>query len=185
MSGDMENDMDLRMQKSIVALKSELATIRTGRANAALLDHVTVPYYGSEVPVSQIGNISVPEPRMLMIAPWEKSILGDLEKAILKSDLGLNPTSDGEVIRIVLPELTEDRRRDLVKQVKAVGEKAKVSVRNIRRDANDAVKKQVKDEGMSEDESKRLQDYIQKITDKFVAEIDQVVEHKDKDILTV
>jgi len=184
-SGDMENDMDLRMQKSIVALKSELATIRTGRANAALLDHVTVPYYGSEVPVSQIGNISVPEPRMLMIAPWEKSILGDLEKAILKSDLGLNPTSDGEVIRIVLPELTEDRRRDLVKQVKAVGEKAKVSVRNIRRDANDAVKKQVKDEGMSEDESKRLQDYIQKITDKFVAEIDQVVEHKDKDILTV
>ena len=185
MSSDMGNDMDHRMQKSIVALKSELATIRTGRANAALLDHVTVPYYGSEVPVSQIGNISVPEPRMLMITPWEKSILGDLEKAILKSDLGLNPTNDGEVIRIVLPELTEDRRRDLVKQVKAVGEKAKVSVRNIRRDANDGVKKQVKDEGMSEDESKRLQDGIQKITDKFVAEIDQIIEHKDKDILTV
>jgi len=184
-SSDMENDMGHRMQKSIVALKSELATIRTGRANAALLDHVTVPYYGSEVPVSQIGNISVPEPRMLMIAPWEKTILGDLEKAILKSDLGLNPTNDGEVIRIVLPELTEDRRRDLVKQVKAVGEKAKVSMRNIRRDANDDVKKQVKDEGMSEDESKRLQDGIQKITDKFVAEIDQIVEHKDKDILTV
>jgi len=181
----MSSDMENRMQKSIAALKSELATIRTGRANAALLDHVTVPYYGSEVPVSQIGSISVPEPRMLMISPWEKTILGDLEKAILKSDLGLNPSSDGEVIRIVLPELTEDRRRDLVKQVKAVGEKAKVSIRNIRRDANDAVKKQVKDEGLSEDESKRLQDRIQKITDRFVSEIDQIVEHKEKDILTV
>ncbi len=181
----MSSHMENRMQKSIAALKSELATIRTGRANAALLDHVTVPYYGSEVPVSQIGSISVPEPRMLMISPWEKTVLGDLEKAILKSDLGLNPASDGEVIRIVLPELTEDRRRDLVKQVKAVGEKAKVSIRNIRRDANDAVKKQVKDEGISEDESKRLQDSIQKITDRFVSEIDQIVEHKEKDILTV
>ena len=181
----MSSNIENRMQKSIAALKSELATIRTGRANAALLDHVTVPYYGSEVPVSQVGNISVPEPRMLMITPWEKSILGDLEKAILKSDLGLNPTSDGEVIRIVLPELTEDRRRDLVKQVKAVGEKAKVSVRNIRRDANDAVKKQVKDEGLSEDESKRLQENIQKVTDRFVAEIDEIVENKDKEILTV
>ncbi len=181
----MSSDMENRMQKSIAALKSELATIRTGRANAALLDHVTVPYYGSEVPVSQIGSISVPEPRMLMISPWEKTILGDLEKAILKSDLGLNPASDGEVIRIVLPELTEDRRKDLVKQVKAVGERAKVSIRNIRRDANDAVKKQVKDEGLSEDESKRLQDRIQKITDRFVSEIDQIVEHKEKDILTV
>ncbi len=181
----MSSDMESRMQKSIAALKSELATIRTGRANAALLDHVTVPYYGSEVPVSQIGSISVPEPRMLMIAPWEKTILGDLEKAILKSDLGLNPASDGEVIRIVLPELTEDRRRDLVKQVKAAGEKAKVSIRNIRRDANDVVKKQVKDDGMSEDESKRLQDGIQKVTDRFVSEIDQIFEHKEKDILTV
>jgi len=181
----MISDMESRMQKSIVALKSELATIRTGRANAALLDHVKVPYYGSDVPVSQIGSISVPEPRMLMIAPWEKTILGDLEKAILKSDLGLNPSSDGEVIRIILPELTEDRRRELVKQVKAVGEKAKVSIRNIRRDANDAAKKQTKDESMSEDECKRLQEGIQKSTDTFVAEIDQIVEHKDKEILTV
>ncbi len=181
----MSSNMESRMQKSISALKSELATIRTGRANAALLDHVKVSYYGSDVPVSQVGNISVPEPRMLMIMPWEKSILGDLEKAILKSDLGLNPTSDGEGIRIVLPELTEDRRKDLVKQVKAVGEKAKVSVRNIRRDANDAVKKQVKDEGLSEDESKRLQERIQKTTDQFVAEIDGIVENKDKEILTV
>ena len=181
----MKQDMEIRMEKTIAALKSELATIRTGRANAALLDHVRVNYYGSDVPVAQVGNISVPEPRMLMIAPWEKTILGDIEKAILKSDLGLNPTSDGEVIRIVLPELTEDRRKDLVKQVKAVGEKAKVSIRNIRRDANDAVKKQVKDEGLSEDESKRLQEEIQKVTDRFTAEVDQVVEHKEHDILTV
>ncbi len=181
----MKQDMEIRMEKTIAALKSELATIRTGRANAALLDHVRVNYYGSDVPVAQVGNISVPEPRMLMIAPWEKTILGDIEKAILKSDLGLNPTSDGEVIRIVLPELTEDRRKDLVKQVKAVGEKAKVSIRNIRRDANDAVKKQVKDEGLSEDESKRLQEEIQKVTDRFTAEVDQVVEHKEQDILTV
>jgi len=181
----MFKDMEARMEKSISSLKSELATIRTGRANAALLDHVRISYYGSEVPVSQIGNISVPEPRMLMISPWEKTILGDLEKAILKSDLGLTPSNDGDVVRIILPELTEDRRKDLVKQVKSVGEKAKVSVRNIRRDANDDVKKQVKDEGLPEDESKRLQDQIQKITDRFIAEVDKVVEHKESDILTV
>jgi len=181
----MSTDLQSKMQKSITALRSELATIRTGRANSALLDHVKVNYYGSDVPVSQIGNISVPEPRMLMITPWEKNILGDLEKAILKSDLGLNPSNDGEVIRIILPELTEDRRKDLVKQVKAAGEKTKVSLRNIRRDANDAIKKQVKDEGLPEDEGKRQQDQIQKITDKFVAETDQVIEHKETDILTV
>ncbi len=174
-----------RMEKSIAALKSELATIRTGRANAALLDQVRVSYYGSEVPLSQVGNISVPEPRMLVIAPWEKSIIGDIEKAILKSDLGLTPTNDGEVIRIVLPELTEDRRKELVKQVRASSEKAKVSIRNIRRDANDDVKKQIKDEGLSEDEGKRLQEKIQKITDGFIAEVDQTIEHKETDILTV
>jgi len=177
--------VEKRMEKTIASLKSELATIRTGRANAALLDHVRVSYYGSDVPVSQIGNISVPEPRMLMVAPWEKTALGDLEKAILASDLGLNPSNDGEVIRIILPELTEDRRKDLVKQVKQVGEKAKVSVRNIRRDGNDDVKKQAKDESLPEDEVKRMQDKVQKITDRFIAEVDAVVEHKEKDILTV
>lgn len=181
----MFSDLETKMQKSITALRSELASIRTGRANSALLDHIRVNYYGSDVPVSQIGNISVPEARMLMITPWEKSILGDLEKAILKSDLGLNPSSDGEVIRIVLPELTEDRRKDLVKQVKAAGEKTKVSLRNVRRDANDSIKKQVKDDALPEDESKRQQDQIQKITDKFVTETDQVIEHKESDILTV
>jgi len=177
--------IETRMEKTIASLRSELATIRTGRANAALLDHVRVSYYGSDVPVSQIGNISVPEPRMLLVAPWEKTALADLEKAILASDLGLNPSNDGEVIRIILPELTEDRRKDLVKQVKQVGEKAKVSVRNIRRDGNDTVKKQAKEDSLSEDESKRMQDKVQKITDSFIAEVDAVVEHKEKDILTV
>lgn len=181
----MFKDTENRMQKTIAALKTELATIRTGRANAALLDHVRVSYYGSEVPMSQVGNLSVPEPRMLVIAPWEKNLLSDIEKAILKSDLGLTPTSDGEVVRIVLPELTEDRRKDLVKQVKAVGEKSKVSIRNIRRDANDGVKHQVKDEGLPEDESKRLQDQVQKITDKYIAEVDTTIEHKEAEILTV
>lgn len=181
----MFKDLESRMQKSIGALKSELASIRTGRANAALLDHVRVSYYGSEVPVSQVGNLSVPEPRMLMIAPWDKTQIAVIEKAIMKSDLGLTPTSDGEVVRIMLPELTEERRRDLVKQVKTVGEKAKVSIRNIRRDANDGVKHQVKDEGLPEDESKRLQDQVQKVTDKFIAEIDEIIEHKEVEILTV
>ncbi len=181
----MSDTMESRMQKSIMALKSELATIRTGRANAALLDHVRVSYYGSEVPMSQIGNISVPEPRMLVIAPWEKSILGDVEKAILKSDLGLTPSSDGEVVRIILPELTEDRRKELVKQVKAAGEMAKVAVRNIRRDANEDIKRQLKVDHLSEDDSKREHDRVQKITDQFVAEIDQIIEHKESDILTI
>jgi len=149
------------------------------------LDHVRVSYYGSDVQVSQIGNISVPEPRMLMITPWEKTVIGDLEKAILSSDLGLNPSNDGEVIRVILPELTEDRRKDLVKQVKQVGEKAKVSVRSIRRNANDDVKKKAKEDSLPEDESKSMQDKVQKITDRFIAEVDTVVEHKEKDILTV
>ena len=181
----MHESVKSRMQKSVVALKSELATIRTGRANAALLDHVRVSYYGSDVPLSQVGNISVPEPRMLLITPWEKSILADIEKAILKSDLGLTPSNDGTVVRIVLPELTEERRKDLVKQVRAVGEKAKVSVRNIRRDVNEDIKKQQKEDGLSEDEVKREHDQVQKITDQFVAEIDQIIEHKESDILTV
>jgi len=181
----MFSDIEKRMEKTISALKSELATIRTGRANAALLDHVRVSYYGSEVPLSQVGNISVPEPRMLVIAPWEKALLTPIEKAVQTSDLGLNPSNDGEVIRLILPELNEERRKEFVKQVKLVGEKARVSVRNIRRDGNDEVKKIEKAESLSEDEAKRMQDKIQKITDRFIAEIDRVVEHKEKDILTV
>lgn len=181
----MFKDLKERMNKTIGALKTDLAMIRTGRANAALLDHVRVPYYGSDVPVSQIGSISVPEPRILMITPWEKAVLKDLEKALLASDLGLTPSNDGEVIRLILPELTEDRRKEFVKQARSMSEKSKVSVRNLRRDANEAVKKQVKEDGLPEDESKRLQDEIQKITDSFVKEVDNVIDKKEKDILTV
>ena len=181
----MFKDLEERMSKTIEALRHELATIRTGRANAALLDQVRVPYYGSDVPVSQVGSISVPEPRMLMISPWEKSVLDDLEKAIMTADIGVTPSNDGEVIRLILPELTEDRRKEFVKQARGMSEKSKVSIRNLRRDANDDVKKQVKEDGLPEDESKRLQDEIQKITDKFIAEIDAVVEKKEQDILTV
>ncbi|HID36451.1 MAG TPA: ribosome recycling factor [Ghiorsea sp.] len=181
----MFEDLEVKMNKTIEALRHELATIRTGRANAALLDQVRVPYYGSDVPVSQVGSISVPEPRMLMIAPWEKSVLEDLEKAIMSSDIGVTPSSDGEVIRIILPELTEDRRKEFVKQAKGMSEKSKVSIRNLRRDANDEIKKEMKDDGLPEDEAKRLQDEIQKITDKFIAEVDTVIEKKEQDILTV
>ncbi|OIP99947.1 MAG: ribosome recycling factor [Zetaproteobacteria bacterium CG2_30_46_52] len=181
----MFEQLEERMGKAIHALKSDLATIRTGRANAALLDHVRVPYYGSDVPVSQVGSISVPEPRILMISPWEKSVLKDLEKALLSADLGLNPSNDGEVIRLVLPELNEERRKEFVKHARSMSEKAKISIRNLRRDANEAVKKQVKDDALPEDESKRLQDEIQKITDRYIIEVDQVIDKKEQDILTV
>jgi len=178
----MPDTLESRMQKSIGSLKTELATIRTGRANASVLDHVFVSYYGSDAPLNQVANLAVPEPRVITIAPWDKTMLGEIEKAIQASDLGLNPSNDGEVIRIIFPELTEDRRKELVKQVKQVGEKAKVSIRNIRRDANDDVKK---DDALPEDESKRLQETIQKTTDQFITEVDQVIEHKEKEILTV
>ncbi|MDX8388546.1 MAG: ribosome recycling factor [Ghiorsea sp.] len=181
----MFEELKERMAKTIGALKTDLATIRTGRANAALLDHVRVPYYGSDVPVSQVGNISVPEPRILMISPWEKGVLKDLEKALMASDLGLTPSNDGEVIRLILPELTEDRRKEYVKQARGMSEKSKVSLRNLRRDANEDVKKQVKEDALPEDESKRLQDEIQKTTDSFVAEVDTVIDKKEQDILTV
>lgn len=181
----MTTELETRMDKSIQALKNELATIRTGRANAALLDHVRVPYYGSDVPLSQVGSISVPEPRMLMISPWEKPMLSVMEKAILASDLGLNPSNDGMVIRLIMPELNEDRRKELVKQARQMSEKARISVRNIRRDANDKVKAEVKAESLSEDELKQRQTAIQKVTDRFIAEVDQVVQRKEEDILTI
>lgn len=181
----MSKELETRMDKSIQALKSELATIRTGRANAALLDHIRVSYYGSDVPLSQVGSISVPEARMLMITPWESTILGAIEKAILSSDLGLNPSNDGTVIRLIMPELNEDRRKDLVKHARQMGEKGRVSVRSIRRDANDTAKAKVKDEGLSEDELKQRQNSIQKITDRFIAEVDKVVQQKEEDILTI
>ncbi|MDQ6979732.1 MAG: ribosome recycling factor [Mariprofundaceae bacterium] len=181
----MSKELETRMEKSVQALRSELATIRTGRANAALLDHIRVSYYGSDVPLSQVGSISVPEARMLVITPWEKTLLGVIEKAILSSDLGLNPSNDGTVIRLMMPELNEERRRNLVKQARQMTEQARVAVRNIRRDANDKAKAAVKDEGLSEDEVKQRQTTIQKVTDRFIAEVDQVLQHKEDDILTI
>lgn len=174
-----------KMEKSLDALNAEFATIRAGRANPHILDKLRVDYYGTPTPFQQVANVSVPEARMIQIQPWESSLLKEIEKAILTSDLGLTPTNDGKVIRLVFPELTEDRRKELVKDIKKKGENAKVAVRNIRRDANDTIKKNSKANDMSEDEVKKLEDQIQKMTDKYVAEIDKAIESKSKEIMTV
>jgi len=173
-----------KMSKAVQVFTKELATIRAGRANSALLDKVTVDYYGVPTPINQLASISVPEPRLLVVQPYDKSVVSDMEKAILKSDLGVTPTSDGSVIRIVIPPLTEERRRELVKIVKKESEEAKVAIRNIRRDANDEIKKLEKGE-LSEDESRRHQDDIQKLTDRFIAEVDRIIAAKEKEILEV
>ena len=175
---------DEKMQKTIHALDTELASIRAGRANPNILNKLTVEYYGTPTPIQQVANISVPEARMIQIQPWESSMIKAIEKAILCSDLGLNPNNDGKMIRLVFPELTEERRKELVKDVKKKGEGAKVAVRNIRRDANDAFKKLAKQD-VSEDEVKDLEDAVQKLTDKFIKKIDAAVEVKSKEILTV
>ena len=173
-----------KMEKAFHFLESEYQTIRAGRANPHVLDRIKVDYYGTPTPIQQVGNISVPEPRMIQIAPWEKSLIKDIEKAIMMSDVGITPSNDGSVIRLVFPELTEERRKELVKDVKKKGEDAKVAIRNIRREGNDAFKKLVKEE-VSEDEIKDLEDKLQKITDQFVKDIDQAIEEKSKEILTV
>lgn len=174
-----------KMQKTIDHLESEFATIRAGRANPHVLDRIKVDYYGTPTPVQQVGNISIPEPRIIVIQPWEKSLLKEIEKAIQMSDIGINPTNDGQVIRLVFPELTEERRKELVKDVKKKGEADKVAIRNIRRDGNDAFKKLAKSEDVSEDEIKQLEDELQKLTDKFIKTVDDMVDAKSKDILTV
>jgi len=173
-----------KMQKAYDFLESDFATIRAGRANPHVLDKLKVDYYGTPTPIQQVGNITVPEPRMIQIAPWEKSLIKEIEKAIMCSDIGINPSNDGSVIRLVFPELTEERRKDLVKDVKKKGEDNKVVIRNIRREGNDAFKKLAKTE-VSEDEIKQLEDQLQKLTDKFVKEIDVLVDQKSKEILTV
>ena len=173
-----------KMNKSYDALLNEYTSIRAGRANPHVLDKIKVDYYGAPTPLQQVANISVPEPRMILIQPWEKKLIKDIEKAILTSDLGINPNNDGKVIRLVFPELTEERRKDLAKDVKKKGEGAKVAVRNIRRDANDSFKKLAK-EDVSEDEIKQLEDQAQKMTDKYIADVDRAVEAKTKEILTV
>ena len=174
-----------KMQKTINSLLDEFNTIRVGRANPRVLDRVTVDYYGSPTPVAQVGNISVPEARMLVIQPWDASLLKAIEKAINESDIGINPSNDGKVIRLVFPELTEDRRKELTKDTKKKGENAKVAIRNIRRDALDAFKKMQKANEITEDELKTVEDGVQKLTDKFVVEIDRHIESKNKEILSV
>ncbi len=174
-----------KMEKTVSVLRSDYATIRAGRANPHVLDQITVDYYGVPSGIQQVANVSVPEPRMLLIQPWEKSLIKAIEKAILTSDLGINPSNDGTVIRLVFPELTEERRKDLSKDVKKKGENAKVAIRNIRRDANDAIKKLQKGGEISEDEQKQYEDKIQKLTDKFIEKVDKESELKTKEIMTV
>ncbi|SHE32856.1 MULTISPECIES: ribosome recycling factor [Caloramator] len=174
-----------KMKKSIELLKKELQGLKAGRANAAMLDKITVDYYGTPTHIAQLASISIPEPRVLVIQPWDKNAIKDIEKAIQKSDLGINPTNDGQVIRLVIPELTEETRKNLVKVVKKHGEDTKVAVRSVRRDANDRLKALKKEGNFSEDEIKRTEEEVQKITDNFIKEIDKLVEAKEKEILTV
>ena len=174
-----------KMEKTLDVLLDEFGSIRAGRANPHVLDRIKVDYYGTPTPIQQVGNINVPEARMIVIQPWEKSLLKSIEKAILTSDLGINPTNDGSVIRLVFPELTEERRKDLAKDVKKKGEAAKVAVRNIRRDANESLKKMEKTGDISEDDLKDGNDKIQKLTDKMIDKIDKAVETKTKEIMTV
>ncbi len=173
-----------KMQKAYDYLLSDLSTVRAGRANPHVLDKIRVDYYGTPTPLQQVGNITVPEPRMLQIAPWEKNLIKDIEKAILASDVGITPTNDGTVVRLVFPELTEERRKDLVKEVKKKGEEGKVAIRNIRRDGNEALKKLAKTE-VSEDEIKDLEEQLQKLTDKYGKDIDKAIEEKSQEILKV
>lgn len=174
-----------KMTKSLSAFTRELASIRAGRANASLLDRIQIDYYGAPTPINQMAGISVPEARLLVIQPYDKSVLGDIEKAIMKSDLGITPTNDGSVIRIMIPALTEERRKELVKQVGKEAEHAKVAVRNVRRDANDDLKKLEKNGEITEDDLRGYGDDIQKLTDEYIAKIDQVVKEKEKEILEV
>ena len=174
-----------KMGKSLANLEEEFAGIRAGRANPHVLDKLRVDYYGTPSPIQSVANVSVPEPRMIQIQPWEASMVKEIEKAILSSDLGINPTNDGKLIRLVFPELTEERRKELAKDVKKKGENAKVAIRNIRRDGNDALKKLAKSDDISEDEIKDLEDAMQKLTDKYIAVVDKAIEEKSKEILTV
>lgn len=185
MINEIKDDARVRMGKSIESLKNELSKIRTGRAHPSLLDHVTVDYYGSRVPLSQAANIAVEDSRTLTITPWEKPMIQAIEKAIMTSDLGLNPNTAGVVIRIPLPQLTEERRKDMVRVARKEAEGAKVAIRNIRRDANSDFKDLIKEKEISEDDERRAQDDIQKLTDQFVAEVDTLLAAKEADLMEV
>ena len=182
---EIQNKLQQQMEKTIEALKHEFSTIRAGTANAQMLDKIRVDYYGTPTPINQVGSISVPEPRTLMINPWDKSAMKDIETAIRNSDLGLNPTNDGEVIRLNVPALTEERRKELCKQAKKASEEFKVRLRNERRDANDKLKKLEKEGEITEDDLKKAQDNVQKMTDKYTKEVDVLLEVKEKDIMAV
>ena len=185
MIDQIKKNLEDSMSKSIKSLQNQLMKVRTGRASANVLDGVVVDYYGSPTPIKQVGQISTPEARLLQIQPFDKSIISEIEKSIINANLGLNPSNDGNFIRIQFPALTEEKRKDLVKQVKKLGEDAKIAIRNSRRDENDAIKKAEKSKQITEDELKKYQDDIQKITDKFVKEIDVLIESKEKELLTV
>ncbi|MCL6574731.1 MULTISPECIES: ribosome recycling factor [Kyrpidia] len=173
------------MNKSLQALKKEFASVRAGRATPGLLDKVTVEYYGTSMPIHQLASITAPEPRLLVIQPWDKGALAEIEKAILKSDLGLTPTNDGQVIRLAIPQLTQERRQELARMVRKLAEESRVAIRNIRREANDEIKKSEKDGSVSEDEGRRLQERIQGLTDRFIEEIDRLLAAKEKEITEV
>lgn len=180
---ELKKDAEVRMSKSVESLKAELTKLRTGRAHTSLLEHITVEYYGSEVPLTQVANISVADARMLTVTPWEKQMVSAVEKAILNSGMGLNPASAGEVIRVPLPPLTEERRKDMIRVVRQEGEGARVAIRNIRRDVLGDIKTLLKEKEITEDDERRAQDDIQKLTDKYIAQADKLLEEKEKDLM--
>ena len=185
MINDINKDAETRMGKSVDSLKTELTKLRTGRAHTSLLDHITVEYYGSQVPLNQVANISVSDARTLSVQPWEKPMVQKVEKAIMESNLGLNPATAGEVIRVPLPPLTEERRKDMIRLVRQEGEGAKVAIRNIRRDAISDYKSLLKEKEITEDEERKAEDDIQKLTDKYIAKVDELLELKEKDLMEV
>ena len=185
MINDVTKDAEGRMAKSVEALRLELVKIRTGRAHPSLLDHIRVNYYGNEVPIKQVANVTAEDARTLAVAPWEKGMISAVEKAILQSDLGLNPNTAGNVIRVPIPPLTEERRRDLIKVARAEAEQGRVAIRNIRREANNEFKEMIKEKMISEDDERRGQELVQKLTDKYVKEVDLVLEEKEKDLMAI
>lgn len=185
MYDDVLSDAKGGMTKAIESLKKELTKVRTGRASISLLDDVRVDYYGTPTPLNQIGTLAVPEPRLITIQPWEKNLIPDIEKAIMKSDLGLNPASDGQIVRLSIPALTEDRRKEMAKLAKSIGENAKISIRNVRRDANDMLKQMEKDKDISEDDLKRGEKEVQDVTDNYVKQIDEIVAAKEKEVMEI
>ncbi|MBU3709578.1 MAG: ribosome recycling factor [Burkholderiaceae bacterium] len=182
---EVKKNTEQKMQKSIETLKTDLAKVRTGRAHVGILDHVMVDYYGTPTQISQVANLTLLDARTIGVQPWEKKMIAAVEKAIRESDLGLNPATVGDVIRVPTPALTEERRKEMVKLVRSEAEDAKIAIRNIRRDANESLKKLLKDKAISEDDERRTQDEVQKLTDKFVAEVDKLVVEKEKDVMTV